>query len=151
MIPVTIRQYEEIDFPAVHWLEMTGGHEPYRSAVFIRQMAVVCPSTFLVATLDTEPVGYTIGALVQGDSRQGWILRIGVREDQQHHGIGSILLSGLLELFHTLDVRTVRLTVSPRNMPALRLYERAAFTRDCYLEAYFGKNEDRIVMTKELV
>ncbi len=150
MIPVTIRPYEETDFSPVHRLEMTGGHEPYRSAVFIRQMAIVCPATFLVATLDTVPVGYVVGILVQDDPREAWILRIGVHEDHRRNGVGSILLGELLDLFRTREVRTVRLTVSPWNAPALRLYEKAAFIQGEYIEAYFGKDEDRIVMMKEL-
>ena len=48
---------------AVAALEESGLHEPYRSAVFVRQMGEVCKETFLVAVPDDkEPVGYTIGA-----------------------------------------------------------------------------------------
>jgi ribosomal protein S18 acetylase RimI-like enzyme len=150
MIPVTILPYDDGDFPSVHRLEMAGGHEPYRSAVFIRQMGIVCRNTFLVATLDTEQVGYTIGVLVQGAPHEAWILRMGVREDQRRNGVGTILLSELLDVFRTLGVRTVRITVSPWNVPALGLYLKAAFMQESYHEAYFGKDEDRIVMVKEL-
>lgn len=150
MIPISIRPYEEEDFLPVHRLEMAGGHESYRSAVFIRQMGVVCRTTFLVAILDTEQVGYTIGALVQNESHTAWILRMGVREDQRRNGVGSILLAELIEIFRTLGVLTVRLTVSPWNVPALGLYMKAGFEQESYHEAYFGKDEDRIVMRKVL-
>jgi ribosomal protein S18 acetylase RimI-like enzyme len=113
MIAVTIRHYEDGDFPSVHRLEESGGHEPYRSAVFIRQMGIVCRNTFLIAVLDTEQVGYTIGALIQDDPREAWILRMGVREDQRRNGVGTILLTELVETFRTRGVRTIRLTVSP--------------------------------------
>jgi ribosomal protein S18 acetylase RimI-like enzyme len=150
MIPISVRPYKENDFVPVHRLEMTGGHESYRSAVFIRQMGIVCHNTFLVATLDMEKIGYVIGALVQGEPHEAWILRIGVREDQRRNGAGSILIAELLELFRTLGVRTVRLTVSPWNLPASGLYQKAAFVQESYHEAYFGKDEDRIVMRKEI-
>ena len=150
MIPISVRPYKENDFVPVHRLEMTGGHESYRSAVFIRQMGIVCHNTFLVATLDMEKIGYVIGALVQGEPHEAWILRIGVREDQRRNGAGSILIAELLKLFRTLGVRTVRLTVSPRNLPASGLYQKAAFVQESYHEAYFGKDEDRIVMRKEI-
>ena len=150
MIPISIRPYEEEDFLPVHGLEMAGSHESYRSAVFIRQMGVVCRTTFLVAILDTEQVGYTIGALVQNESHTAWILRMGVREDQRRNGVGSILLAELIEIFRTLGVLTVRLTVSPWNVPALGLYMKAGFEQESYHEAYFGKDEDRIVMRKVL-
>ncbi len=150
MIAVTVRRYEDSDFPSVRQLEEAGGHEPYRSAVFIRQMGIICRNTFLVAQLDTEQVGYAIGALVQGEPREAWILRMGVGDDQRRNGVGTILLSELLEVFRTLGVRTVRLTVSPWNVPALGLYLKAAFVQESYHEAYFGKDEDRIVMRKEI-
>lgn len=150
MIPVTIRLYEDGDFPQIHQLEMADGHEPYRSAVFIRQTGIICRNTFLVATLDEEQVGFTIGAQVQGEPQEAWILRMGVREDQRRNGVGSILLEELLEGFSILGVRTVRLTVSPWNMPALGLYLKAAFKQESYHEAYFGKDEDRIMMVKEM-
>ena len=150
MIPISVRPYKENDFVPVQRLEMTGGHESYRSAVFIRQMGIVCHNTFLVATLDMEKIGYVIGALVQGEPHEAWILRIGVREDQRRNGAGSILIAELLELFRTLGVRTVRLTVSPWNLPASGLYQKAAFVQESYHEAYFGKDEDRIVMRKEI-
>jgi ribosomal-protein-alanine N-acetyltransferase len=150
MIPVTIRPYDDGDFPPVHQLEMAGGHGSYPSAVFIRQTGIVCHNTFLIATLDKEQVGYTIGARVQGDPSEAWVLRIGVREDQRRNGVGSILLGELLEIFRMLGVRTVRLTVSPWNVPALGLYLKAGFEQEDYHEAYFGKDEDRIVMRKEI-
>ena len=150
MIPVAIRLYRDEDFAGTLQLETDGGHEPYRSAVFIRQMHVIGPDTFLVALLENELVGYTIGALVQGNMREAWILRMGVREDQRRNGVGSILLAELTETFRLLGVRTVRLTVSPWNVPALMLYQKAAFTQESYHEGYFGKDEDRIVMLKEI-
>jgi [ribosomal protein S18]-alanine N-acetyltransferase len=150
MIAVTIRHYEDGDFPSVHRLEESGGHEPYRSAVFIRQMGIVCRNTFLIAVLDTEQVGYTIGALIQDDPREAWILRMGVREDQRRNGVGTILLTELVETFRTRGVRTIRLTVSPWNVNAHGLYLKAGFIQETYYEAYFGKDEDRIVMRKEI-
>jgi ribosomal protein S18 acetylase RimI-like enzyme len=150
VIPVTIRVYRNDDFQETLKLETEGDHEPYRSAVFIQQMGTVCPDTFLVAMLEEEQVGYTIGALVQGNPREAWILRMGVRPDQRRNGVGSILLAELLETFRLLGVRTVRLTVSPWNVPALMMYQKASFTQETYHEAYFGKDEDRIVLMKEI-
>jgi len=113
-------------------------------------MGIICRNTFLVATLDEEQVGYTIGALIQRKPQEAWILRMGVRVDQRRNGVGLILLSELLEVFSTLGVRTVRLTVSPWNVPALGLYRKVAFEQESYHEAYFGKDEDRIVMVREI-
>jgi ribosomal protein S18 acetylase RimI-like enzyme len=47
-------------------------------------------------------------------------------------------------------VRKLRLTVSPWNVPALGLYLKAGFVQESYQETYFGDDEDRIVMLKEI-
>jgi ribosomal protein S18 acetylase RimI-like enzyme len=145
----TIRTYKEDDFPAVTALEESGHHEPYRSAVFIRQMAGVCSETFLVAVLDDGAIGYTIGTFVQHNPIEAWILRIGVREDQRRTGAGTALLAAIMDVLYTHHVQTIRLSVSPDNQPALRLYEKQGFVQEKFVRAYFGPGEDRIIMKKE--
>ena len=43
-----IRLYDDADFAGVVRLEESGLHEPYRSAVFVRQTGEVCKETFFV-------------------------------------------------------------------------------------------------------
>jgi GNAT superfamily N-acetyltransferase len=88
----TIRHATDGDFPAVTALEESGLHEPYRSAIFVRQMGKVCPETFLDAVLDDGAIGYTIGTFVQHNPIEAWILRIGVEESFRRNGVGSALL-----------------------------------------------------------
>jgi ribosomal protein S18 acetylase RimI-like enzyme len=146
---VSIRTYEDDDFPAVSALEESGLHKPYRSAVFVRQMAEICPETFLVAVLDGRAIGYTIGTFVQHTPAEAWILRIGVDEDQRGRGTGTALLAALMDILHTHSVQTIRHSVSPVNQPALRLYGKQGFVREKFVRAYFGTGEDRIIMKKE--
>jgi [ribosomal protein S18]-alanine N-acetyltransferase len=146
---ITIRPYRDEDFVAVAALEESGLHEPYRSAVFIRQMGEVCNETFLVAVTDGgEPVGYTVGAAVQHDISEAWILRMGVRDDQRRKGIGAALLKSVTGALQARHACTIRLSVSPENLPAIRLYEEQGFVREKIIPAYFGKGEDRIIMKK---
>ena len=146
---ITIRPYSDQDFASVTALEESGIHEPYRSAVFVRQMGEVCKETFLVAVLDNgEPVGYSVGARVQHDSYQAWILRLGVREDQRRRGGGTALLKAVTDALQTEHTCTIRLSVSPYNQPAIRLYESQGFVQESILPAYFGRGEDRIIMKK---
>jgi ribosomal-protein-alanine N-acetyltransferase len=146
---ITIRPYRDEDFWAVSALEESGLHEAYRSSVFVRQMGEVCRETFLVAVHDGgDPVGYTVGAVVQHDFYEAWILRLGVQENQQRKGIGSILLKSVTGALLARHARTIRLSVSPENLPAIRLYERQGFIRENVIPAYFGKGGDRIIMKK---
>jgi ribosomal-protein-alanine N-acetyltransferase len=148
---IAIRTYHNEDFAAVAALEESGLHEPYRSAVFVRQMGEVCKETLLVAVPDGgEPVGYTVGAAVQHDLCKAWILRMVVREDQRRKGIGSALLKAVTNALQARHVCTIYLTVSPENQPAIRLYERQGFVREKIVTAYFGQGEDRIIMKKTL-
>lgn len=146
-----IRLYDDDDFAGVTLLEESGLHEPYRSAVFVRQMGEVCKETFFVAVdNEGEPVGYTVGSSVQHDVREAWILRLGVREDQRRKGIGAALLKAVLDALHARHACTVRLTVSLKNQPAIRLYERQGFSQEKIVPAYFGRGEDRSIMKKIL-
>jgi len=146
---IAIRAYRNEDFAAVAALEESGLHEPYRSAVFVRQMGEVCKETFLVAVPDKgRPVGYTVGASVPHDFCEAWILRVGVREDQRRKGIGSALLEAVTGALQARNACIIRLTVSPENRPAIRLYERQGFVRERTVTAYFGPGEDRIIMKK---
>jgi ribosomal-protein-alanine N-acetyltransferase len=148
---IIIRPYRDEDFVAVTALEESGHHEPYRSAVFVRQMGEICKETFLVAVPDEgEPVGYTVGASVQHDLSEAWILRMGVREDQQRKGIGSALLKSVTTALQARHVRTIRLSVSPENLHAIMLYKGQGFVEEKILPAYFGRGEDRIIMRKTL-
>jgi ribosomal protein S18 acetylase RimI-like enzyme len=145
----TIRTYKDDDFIAICALEESGLHEPYRSAVFIRQMAEVCPETFLVAVFDGGAIGYTIGTFVQHNPGEAWILRVGVREDQRRMGAGTALLAAVMDALYTHHVQTIRLSVSPGNQPALCLYDKQGFVQEKFVRAYFGPGEDRIIMKKE--
>ena len=149
---ITIRPYRDEDFVAVAALEESGLHESYRSAVFVRQMGEVCKETFLVAVPDGgEPVGYAVGAVVQHDVSAAWILRMGVRDDQRRKGIGAALLKSVTGALQVRHARTIRLSVSPKNLPAIRLYEGQGFVQEKNIPAYFGNGEERTIMKKTLV
>jgi ribosomal protein S18 acetylase RimI-like enzyme len=148
---IAIRSYREEDFEAVTTLEESGLHEPYRSAVFVRQMGEVCKETFLVAVLDDrEAVGYTIGIGMQHNVREAWILRMGVREDHRRKRIGSALLQAVTDALQARHACTIRLSVSPKNLPAIRLYDSQGFGQEKIIAEYFGQGEDRIIMKKTL-
>ncbi|MFA6362841.1 GNAT family N-acetyltransferase [Methanoregula sp.] len=141
-----IRQYRDEDFTEVTALESAGVHEYYRSAVFVRQMAALSPATFLVAVSGTTVVGFTVGTIVQDDPAQAWILRMMVRDGFRHQGIGTALLRAATGVLHEHSVKTIYLTVAPKNEPAVRLYRREGFEQESLQPAYFGGGEDRFIM-----
>jgi ribosomal protein S18 acetylase RimI-like enzyme len=147
----TIRLYRDADFVAVAALEESGVHEPYRSAVFVRQMVEVCKETFLVAvTHEGEPVGYTVGILGAAQFSRGLDPAPGSTEDQRRKGTGGALLTAVTGALQAGHADTLRLTVSLKNQPAIRLYKRQGFCQEKTMPAYFGPGEDRIIMKKTL-
>jgi len=143
-----IRPYEDRDFSGVTKLEIAGIHEPYRSAVFVRQQAVLSPQTFLVAVEEEKIVGFTVATVVHDNSQQAWILRMMVGDGFRHCGIGTALLREICRVLADRGITDIYLTVSPKNEPAVRLYTHEGFTRESLVPAYFGEDEDRFVMKR---
>lgn len=146
---ITVRPYCDRDFEEVSLLEADGVHEPYRSAVFVRQMGALSPQTLLVAVSGNSVVGFTVGTLVQDDSHSAWILRMMVKDGWRHRGVGTLLLSAVIDALKARDAASILLTVSPKNAPAVRLYTKFGFVRIDEIRDYFGPGEDRFVMKRE--
>ena len=145
---LSVRPYRDGDFPAVVSLEVNGIHEPYRSAVFVRQQAALSPKTFLVAVEDGKIVGFTVAVIVHDTPDRAWILRVMVRDGFRHCGIGTALIRENCRVLSSQGVREIFLTVSPDNEPAIRLYTQEGFVQDQLVFAYFGEGEDRFVMKR---
>jgi ribosomal-protein-alanine N-acetyltransferase len=146
MMMISVRRYQEQDYPrvmALNSMRIPGG---YHSAVFIRQASVLFPATFLVAERAGEVIGFTIGACEGENSGDAWVLRLGVEEKSRRQQVGRQLLTSLLEIFVSMQVHQVSLSVSPENSPAIRLYQKFGFEKKEYHDAYFGEGEPRIIM-----
>ena len=136
---LTIRPYRNEDLAAVAALGDSGHHEPCRSAVFVRQMGEVCKGTFLVAVLDEGNLSGTLLALVFSTMFATPGSCTWRREDQRRKGIGSALLKAVSSALQVRHACTIRLTVSRKNQPAIRLYERQGFGRERIVAAYLGR------------
>jgi len=144
-----IRPFREEDFPAVADLGSVTDRS-LMNRVYLRQMSAICGNLFLVAFIGHEPVGYIIGATELSRPSSAWALKVVVRQDHRGSGIGTRLFFSLFNRLQDRKVRELRLTVSPENKPALRLYERNGFVKETYFEGYFGKEEDRFILKKTL-
>jgi ribosomal-protein-alanine N-acetyltransferase len=143
-----IREYRESDFNTILEMESSRGGDPYSHAVFIRQMAVLFPQLFIIAlNKNGDIIGYTLGGINAGEPKSGLVMRIFVAPGFRRYGAGGLLMDELEKRFSQFRVVSVSLTVSPLNEGAVRLYEKFGFARSDYIKDYFGKGEDRIVMT----
>ncbi len=115
----------------------------------IRQLFELAGSHFLVAENKTgKVVGYTIGHL---DKFSGlvWILALAVLKQYRDLKIGYQLTSKLLQMFELESTFTVKLTVTPENHGAIKLYKKMGFRETGGEDEYFGKNEERLLMKKK--
>jgi GNAT superfamily N-acetyltransferase len=88
---------------------------------------------FLIARIDAEPVG--CGALRQVEPAVGEIKRMYVAPSARGAGVGRQLLAELERYARRLGLRRLVLETGERQPEALRLYERAGFSRiDCFGE-----------------
>ncbi len=89
------------------------------------------PDLSLLIVDGQEPVGFTICHVEsRGDdkhSSEGWISQMGVRPPWRNRGLGSALLSELMQRFRSGGLRYATLDVSVNNPQALRLYGRLGF------------------------
>jgi hypothetical protein len=108
------------------------------------------PEHRLVATPDEQQVDITTGALIQKKVTGCLNFEVGGPGGSARNGVGSILIAELPEVFRTPGVRTVQFTVGPGNVPAPGLSMKVAVVQESYDEAYFRKDEDRIVMVREM-
>ena len=118
---------------------------------FFRQALDAFPDTFLVAEHDTNGVvGYGL-AVVTSISTNAWILAMAVAEKHRRRGVGESLLTHLCQTLMHAGIAAVNLTVDPRNISAVRLYQKHDFVEVAREEDYFGPDEPRIVMRRSLV
>ncbi|MBN1431349.1 MAG: GNAT family N-acetyltransferase [Methanomicrobiaceae archaeon] len=145
---VYIREYRDSYFSTVLEMESSRGGDQYCHAVFIRQMAVLFPGMFLIAqNAGGEIVGYVLGGLSADEPKSGLVMRIFVSKSCRRSGTGRLLMNELIKKFLDYGVKSMVLTVSPANEAALNMYEGLGFFKSGYISDYFGKGEDRIVMT----
>lgn len=143
---IYIRKYnEETDYEELFHIENSRPNEAYSASVFLRQAAVLHPSTFLVARTNKRIAGYTIGAFVHEQPGTAWIIRLGVLPEFRHQGIGEKLVGALLSCLVSKGAFEILLSVSPDNLPARRIYRQYGFHTVERRNNYFGEGEDRLI------
>lgn len=83
----------------------------------------------LVAETGTDPVGLVSGFIDPAEPEIAHVFQMWVAPHARGRGCGSVLLEAVLAWVRGTDARSVTLCVTCGNSSALRLYERAGFTR----------------------
>ena len=103
-------------------------------------------SSYLVARMNNEIVGFA-GIKVVLDEAD--IMNIVIKKNYRNQGIGTLLLESLISLAKRLNLNSLSLEVSEKNLPAIHLYQKFGFESLGVRKNYY-QDKNGIIMTKKL-
>ena len=80
---------------------------------------------------------------------EGDILHIVVKKEERKKGIATSLLERAFEEVKKIELKALFLEVRESNIPAIKTYEKAGFTKIAERKNYYSDKETAIVMKKE--
>jgi ribosomal-protein-alanine acetyltransferase len=109
---------------------------------------------FVVATLDEEVIGYTIGEIktmgkTRAPRKTGHIMNVAVEAKHQGQGIGTILLDEIEKRFEEHGAKIAYLEVRESNKNAQQVYTKRGYQYVKTAENYYG-DENGFILTKKL-
>ena len=124
------------------------GDESWSVAMFWSELAEHDSRYYLVAEDDGDVVGYAGLCAYPGES---FVQTLAVRRGRQGRGIGSALLTALIEEASRRSMPTLGLEVRADNRAAQRLYERLGFERVGVRKGYYQPSDtDAVLMLLRL-
>ncbi len=140
---VVIGPAKLFDIPDVVRIERLSFREEYPRGVFLVFLENN-PDTFLVAEYRGKVIGYVMAYL--RPDLEGHIMSIAVDPQYRGSGIGSALLSEVIERLIKKGARYIGLEVRVSNEKAIKLYERFGFRRIKRIIGYYADGEDAYYM-----
>jgi ribosomal-protein-alanine N-acetyltransferase len=147
VLPVTLLPMTPADVKKVHEIEKDSYPCPWPRRAFFKMLRSRWLK-FFTAFADGKVVGYA--GMRLGDSAH--IVNIAVHRHYRRCGIGSRLLSVLVEMAVRHGANRVTLEVRASNLSAQAMYRKSGFAAVAVKEGYYTREkEDAIFMAKELV
>lgn len=103
-------------------------------------------SSYLIARMNDEIIGFA-GIKVVLDEAD--IMNIVIKKNYRNQGIGTLLLENLISLAKRLNLNSLSLEVSEKNLPAIHLYQKFGFESLGVRKNYY-QDKNGIIMTKKL-
>ncbi len=100
-----------------------------------------------------DEFGFVIGSCEifrAWQAEEAHLFAISIHPDYQSKGLGKFLLDVVLKDLKKWGVKRVKLTVSPKNDIAIKLYESFGFEKEKFVENLYGEGEDRWIMRLEM-
>lgn len=100
---------------------------------------------FVAKNISGEIVGFSGIKIILDEAD---IMNIVVKKDFRNNGIGSLLLDYLISYSKSINLKTITLEVNEINIPAIKLYEKFAFSKLGIRKKYYNGENDAIIMRK---
>ncbi len=140
---VVVRPAKLFDMPEIVRIERASFREQYPRGVFLVFLENN-PDTFLVAEYNGRIIGYVMAYL--RPDLEGHIMSIAVDPAYRGNGIGSALLTEVIERLAARGAKWIGLEVRVSNQNAIKLYERFGFRRIKRVIGYYSDGEDAYYM-----
>lgn len=155
---VRVRKASPEDIPEVMRINRLSLPENYTYA-FFEMLLKDYPDTFLLAEVESRPVGYIMCRIERIMSKverfrirkAGHVISIAVLEGYRRMGIATKLMEEAMRAMReSYRCSETYLEVRVSNEPAIRLYEKLGFVKVDRIMRYYMDGEDAYVMAKPL-
>ena len=137
-----IRPWERRDIERINQIEQASFLDPWSKKMLEDVLSL--PTFFgVVIEIEGDVIAY-IGASSVLD--EGEILLVAVDEKFRRQGLGKILVSNLLEVYSSMQIKKVFLEVRRSNAQAIACYLKCGFTKIAERARYYSDGEDAIIM-----
>jgi ribosomal-protein-alanine N-acetyltransferase len=153
----TLRPFTRKDLEKVMHINQICLPENYSPYFFI-DLYEKYPSTFIVAEMDREVIGYIMCRIERdftsfssfGISKKAHVVSIAVLPEYQKKGVGTTLMKEAMSNMPLYKARECYLEVRVSNTTAVSMYKRLGFQIIRKNSAYYADGEDAYVMAKKL-
>lgn len=142
------RTMTEDDLDAVMRVELSGHVYPWSAKIFMDCMRTGYRCE--VVEWRAEIIAFSVIQLIVGEAH---ILNVCVHSDRRQQGLGSKILSKVLDIAEKGKIHSIFLEVRPSNRAALNLYEKFGFIEVGLRKQYYptaNGREDALILAKEL-
>ncbi len=112
-----------------------------------RQFFDLFSDYIFVAEYEEQICGYCLGSYSRDEA---WVLALAVHPEYQSKGAGRVLFNACISKFRTQEFSTIKLTVTPTNAGAIKIYREAGFQDFEMGQGYYGDDRMKLVMALEV-
>ena len=142
---IAVIPMQSVHLKAVHGIESHSFSDPWPLEEIHYEMNQ-SHSIGLVAMEAGKVIGYTIMRHIEDE---GHICNIAVHEDHRQKGVGSAIISALINIAKTRNITAITLEVRIGNRAAMALYHKYGFKVEGYRKGFYRHpTEDAAIMWK---